>query len=130
MEFYTAKVHQYFCWEYSDFTLEEILEKLPTGNGVDEKKVMQIIAAHFSAGHQPQIPAKKLASVLKSRLKTLFFNESYSSDHKTRLNLALHLVPRAIAWLLGGSTQKASGVPFHGVDSKEIDPRRCCGGRS
>ena len=70
MEFYTAKVHQYFLWEYSDFTLEEILEKLP--NGVDEKKVLQIIAAHFSAGHQPQIPAKKLASVLKSRLKTLF----------------------------------------------------------
>ena len=70
MEFYTAKVHQYFLWEYSDFTLEEILEKLP--NGVDEKKVLQIIAAHFSAGHQPQIPAKKLASVLKARLKTLF----------------------------------------------------------
>ena len=72
MEFYTAKVHQYFCWEYSDFSIEEILEKLPPGNGVDEKKVLQIIAAHFDAGHQPQIPAKKLASVLKSRLKTLF----------------------------------------------------------
>ena len=38
MEFYTAKVQQYFRWEYSDFTLEEILEKLPAGNGVDEKK--------------------------------------------------------------------------------------------
>ena len=72
MEFYTAKVHQYFCWEYSDFSLEELLEKLPAGNGVHEKKVLQIIEAHFSAGHQPQIPAKKLASVLKSRLKTLF----------------------------------------------------------
>ena len=71
MEFYIAKVHQYFLWEYSDFSIEEILEKLPTGN-VDEKKVLQIIEAHFSAGHQPQIPAKKLASVLKSRLKTLF----------------------------------------------------------
>ena len=70
MEFYTAKVHQYFLWEYSDFSIEEILEKLP--NGVDEKKVLQIIEAHFSAGHQPQIPAKKLASVLKARLKTLF----------------------------------------------------------
>ena len=70
MEFYTAKVHQYFLWEYSDFSIEEILEKLP--NGVDEKKVLEIIAAHFDAGHQPQIPAKKLASVLKSRLKTLF----------------------------------------------------------
>ena len=72
MEFYTAKVHQYFLWEYSDFSLEVLLEKLPTGNGVDEKKVLEIIEAHFSAGHQPQIPAKKLASVLKSRLKTLF----------------------------------------------------------
>jgi len=72
MEFYTAKVHQYFLWEYSDFTLEELLEKLPTGNGVDENKILQIIEAHFTAGHQPQIPAKKLASVLKSRLKTLF----------------------------------------------------------
>ena len=72
MEFYTAKVHQYFLWEYSDFSLEELLEKLPTGNGVDEKKVLEIIEAHFSAGHQPQIPAKKLASVLKARLKTLF----------------------------------------------------------
>ena len=71
MEFYIAKVHQYFLWEYSDFSIEEILEKLPTGN-VDEKKVLQIIEAHFSAGHQPQIPAKKLASVLKARLKTLF----------------------------------------------------------
>ena len=71
MEFYIALVHQYFLWEYSDFSIEEILEKLPTGN-VDEKKVLQIIEAHFSAGHQPQIPAKKLASVLKSRLKTLF----------------------------------------------------------
>ena len=70
MEFYTAKVHQYFLWEYSDFTLEEILEKLP--NGVDEKKVLQIIEAHFSAGHQPQLPAAKIASVLKARLKTLF----------------------------------------------------------
>ena len=70
MEFYIAKVHQYFLWEYSDFSIEEILEKLP--NGVDEKKVLQIIEAHFSAGHQPQIPAKKLASVLKARLKTLF----------------------------------------------------------
>ena len=72
MEFYTAKVHQYFLWEYSDFSIEELLDKLPTGNGVDEKKVLEIIEAHFSAGHQPQIPAKKLASVLKSRLKTLF----------------------------------------------------------
>ncbi len=72
MEFYTALVHQYFLWEYSDFSIEEILEKLPTGNGVDEKKVLHIIAAHFDAGHQPQISAKKLASVLKSRLKTLF----------------------------------------------------------
>ena len=72
MEFYTAKVHQYFLWEYSDFSIEEILEKLPTGNGVNEKKVVEIIEAHFNAGHQPQIPAKKLASVLKARLKTLF----------------------------------------------------------
>jgi len=73
MEFYIALVHQYFLWEYSDFTIEELLEKLPKGNfGVDEKKVLEIIEAHFSAGHQPQIPAKKLASVLKSRLKTLF----------------------------------------------------------
>ena len=72
MEFYTALVHQYFLWEYSDFSLEEILEKLPKGNGFDEKKVLEIIEAHFSAGHQPQIPAKKLASVLKARLKTLF----------------------------------------------------------
>ena len=71
MEFYIAKVSQYFLWEYSDFSIEEILEKLP-GNGVDEKKVLQIIEAHFNAGHQPQIPAKKLASVLKARLKTLF----------------------------------------------------------
>ena len=72
MEFYTALVHQYFLWEYSDFSIEEILEKLSFDNGVDEKKLVEIIAAHFSAGHQPQIPAKKLASVLKSRLKTLF----------------------------------------------------------
>ena len=72
MEFYIAKVSQYFCWEYSDFTLEEILEKLPKGNGVDEKKLLQIIEAHFSAGHQPQLPAAKIASVLKARLKTLF----------------------------------------------------------
>ena len=72
MEFYTAKVHQYFLWEFSDFTLEELLDKLPTGNGVDEKKVLQIIEAHFSAGHQPQLPAAKIASVLKARLKTLF----------------------------------------------------------
>ena len=72
MEFYIAKVHQYFLWEYSDFSIEEILEKLPPRSRLDEKKVLQIIEAHFSAGHQPQIPAKKLASVLKARLKTLF----------------------------------------------------------
>ena len=75
MEFYIAKVHQYFLWEYSDFSIEEILEKLPAGNGVDEKKVLQIIEAHFNSGHQPQIPAKKLASVLKARLKTLSVGE-------------------------------------------------------
>ncbi len=74
MEFYTAKVHQYFRWEYSDFSMEEILDKLPKGNGVDEKKVVEIIEAHFNAGHHPQLPAAKIASVLKARLKTLFVN--------------------------------------------------------
>ena len=74
MKFYTACVHQYFRWEYSDFSMEEILDKLPKGNGVDEKKVVEIIEAHFNAGHHPQLPAAKIASVLKARLKTLFVN--------------------------------------------------------
>ena len=47
MEFYTACVHQYFLWEYSDFSIEEILEKLPKGNGVDEKKVVEIYRSAF-----------------------------------------------------------------------------------
>ncbi|PHY00601.1 MAG: hypothetical protein CK530_04970 [Planctomycetaceae bacterium] len=72
MELYTARVHQYFRWEYADFSMEEIFDKLPNGNGVDEKKVVEIIEAHFNAGHHPQLPAAKIASVLKARLKTLF----------------------------------------------------------
>ena len=59
MEFYTAKVQQYFRWEYSDFSMEEILDKLPKGNGVDEKKVVEIIEAHFNAGHHPSFQRQR-----------------------------------------------------------------------
>ena len=72
MEFYAALVQQYFLWEYSDFSIEEIIDKLPKGNGVDQKKVLQIIGGYFAAGKSPQVAAAKLASILKSRITTLF----------------------------------------------------------
>ena len=72
MEFYTAKVQQYFRWEYSDFTLEEILEKLPAGNGVDEKKVVEIYRSAFQCWSPPPASSRKDRQRSKSEAEDAF----------------------------------------------------------
>jgi hypothetical protein len=77
--YYRRCVYYYFESEFSDFTVDEIIEKLPALEGESarkywKKKVREVIRVYYASDKHYTETAGFLASLFRPRLKKLLKN--------------------------------------------------------